>query len=561
MTRRGRPKVQDILTPREWEVLDLIREGLSNQQIADGLGITLAGAKFHVSEIISKLGVTSREEAARWAEGPPARPLPALFGWLFAKKALLWRASLGSAGAAALGGLVLLFVLALDNKTEYATAGLGKVAFIRQGDLWVKSLPAGPERQLTKGGSASSPRWSASGEWILYWKGPPADPGDIGVRVIRADGSGNRWVGINVGAAWSPVTDLLALTLEDSTLVVEDADGSGRRELLPTVPDRAFNPLDRRLWPAWSSDGRWIVFEEHRADHIRAAAYAYIGIRAIRVDGSDERELFAAQVSPGGERAEGAMPGLWAAAGGGAPFYLSLGPAGPDPADAGGLPTNLMGLFTKSHEATGVHMLTYRDFMAASPDGRSLALVAGVALVELPLAAGATAEGVRSTPRSVDAQTNKTIVIMDLQTGRSRALTDGELVAVSPAWSADGHSIAFVARPDTGPVDITALSSAAEQSRRIWIVDDQGSAASPLPIEGAGCRQERPLWSADGTHLVFACLAGEPAASLWLVPASGGKATQIIDAISPSTLEGRSFFAGYQGHIDWDRLYDWWRPN
>jgi DNA-binding CsgD family transcriptional regulator len=64
MRRRGRPPTPDILTPREWEVLDLIRAGLTNQAIADRLGISLSGAKHHVSEIISKLGVESREEAA-----------------------------------------------------------------------------------------------------------------------------------------------------------------------------------------------------------------------------------------------------------------------------------------------------------------------------------------------------------------------------------------------------------------------------------------------------------------------------------------------------------------
>src|SRR3989304_3514377 len=66
MKTRGRPPTPDVLTPREWEVLSLIRDGLSNREIADRLVISLAGAKFHVSEIISKLGVESREEAAAW---------------------------------------------------------------------------------------------------------------------------------------------------------------------------------------------------------------------------------------------------------------------------------------------------------------------------------------------------------------------------------------------------------------------------------------------------------------------------------------------------------------
>ncbi|MEX0786609.1 MAG: helix-turn-helix transcriptional regulator, partial [Dehalococcoidia bacterium] len=61
---RGRPRHQDILTPREWEVAALVRRGYSNREIGGRLGITFAGAKYHVSEIIGKLGVQSRQEAA-----------------------------------------------------------------------------------------------------------------------------------------------------------------------------------------------------------------------------------------------------------------------------------------------------------------------------------------------------------------------------------------------------------------------------------------------------------------------------------------------------------------
>ncbi|MCH8994391.1 MAG: hypothetical protein IH959_05405 [Chloroflexi bacterium] len=89
MSKRGRPRHPDILTPREWEVLDLIREGLSNERIASRLGISIDGAKFHVSEILGKLGVANRHEAARWSAlgGEEARPW-----WLTAgAPLLLWR--------------------------------------------------------------------------------------------------------------------------------------------------------------------------------------------------------------------------------------------------------------------------------------------------------------------------------------------------------------------------------------------------------------------------------------------------------------------------------------
>ena len=80
MKRRGRPPHPDVLTPRQWQVLALIREGLTDREIAQRLGISLDGVKFHVSEILGKLGVTSRNEAARWHEERMATPTACLAG-------------------------------------------------------------------------------------------------------------------------------------------------------------------------------------------------------------------------------------------------------------------------------------------------------------------------------------------------------------------------------------------------------------------------------------------------------------------------------------------------
>jgi two-component system, NarL family, response regulator LiaR len=55
------------LTEREMEVLQLIVQGKSNQQIADDRIITLATVKAHVSNILAKLQVSSRSEAIAYA--------------------------------------------------------------------------------------------------------------------------------------------------------------------------------------------------------------------------------------------------------------------------------------------------------------------------------------------------------------------------------------------------------------------------------------------------------------------------------------------------------------
>jgi DNA-binding NarL/FixJ family response regulator len=66
-TKRGSIAYSDELTPREQEVLRLLAEGQSSESIAKQLVISLFTVNSHIRSIYSKLGVSSRSAATRFA--------------------------------------------------------------------------------------------------------------------------------------------------------------------------------------------------------------------------------------------------------------------------------------------------------------------------------------------------------------------------------------------------------------------------------------------------------------------------------------------------------------
>jgi DNA-binding CsgD family transcriptional regulator len=95
------------LTPHEREVLALVRVGLTNEEIAERLGITLDGAKYHVLQILSKLGVATREEAAAAPAATPPVRAPRRRRW-WAAWPLAAKAVAAAVVVAALAGLGVL---------------------------------------------------------------------------------------------------------------------------------------------------------------------------------------------------------------------------------------------------------------------------------------------------------------------------------------------------------------------------------------------------------------------------------------------------------------------
>lgn len=121
----------DLLTPREREVLELLRLGLTNAEIAERLGISLAGARYHVSEIIGKLGVRDRHEAAAWQPDRRgwvglAAPL-ALFGRKFRLGWLSWAAGGALVAAVAVGVGLLSWGLIRTDRDANVPSSVAEV--------------------------------------------------------------------------------------------------------------------------------------------------------------------------------------------------------------------------------------------------------------------------------------------------------------------------------------------------------------------------------------------------------------------------------------------------
>jgi len=70
-TERVEPQTHPALTPREREIVDLIDQGLSNKEIARRLSLSVLTVKNHVHNVLEKLQVRRRGQAAARLRGRP----------------------------------------------------------------------------------------------------------------------------------------------------------------------------------------------------------------------------------------------------------------------------------------------------------------------------------------------------------------------------------------------------------------------------------------------------------------------------------------------------------
>jgi DNA-binding CsgD family transcriptional regulator/catechol 2,3-dioxygenase-like lactoylglutathione lyase family enzyme len=78
LRRPGRPPYDDALTPAEWRVADAVRHGGTDRTIGRRLQISPDAVKFHVGNILGKLGLPNRAALRHWTGVPRASALNAV---------------------------------------------------------------------------------------------------------------------------------------------------------------------------------------------------------------------------------------------------------------------------------------------------------------------------------------------------------------------------------------------------------------------------------------------------------------------------------------------------
>jgi DNA-binding CsgD family transcriptional regulator len=317
MNTRRRPRHPDVLTPREWEVLALLGEGLSNQEIGDRLGISRDGAKYHVSEILGKLGVTDRDEAARWWRSQRAGRLGALAPLVLLREVVLRPVAYAASAAvivAAVAGIAVLawavyasgeadapaaaaptptpdgrsYLIRLDTRERvYEAFVAGRVplgivntvmidsAYARgewslAGDertqrlkLHVSIVAAVPRHYFREGGGHSYEWWftGVTAEAEPPTPAPDAAP-TLGVALLHVDGAWGTYV--EYGSGWEPVDGEFSFGEREvrANMHVDDVWGINdvvRGSMRAMIRHEQPTPEGFHVGDVYPQDGSWTV--------------------------------------------------------------------------------------------------------------------------------------------------------------------------------------------------------------------------------------------------------------------------------------------------------------
>ncbi len=238
----GRPR-HELLTPAELRVLDQLRRGLTNAEIAEALGTSLDAVKYHVSNMLGKLGFENREELAAWRQPPGP-------SWL--SRGLLVKLGLAAGAVAATGAATVALVLFRAGDEEGTVAG----------ELMTGLITAGFDGRPIDG-TATNPAISADGRFVAFesdatnlvpgdtngkWDVFVFDRGTATMRRVSVPRPGVEADGDSHNAAISADGRFVAFDSVASNLVPGDNNGDLDRARA-VIPDGALPLLDATRGP------------------------------------------------------------------------------------------------------------------------------------------------------------------------------------------------------------------------------------------------------------------------------------------------------------------------
>ncbi len=126
-------------------------------------------------------------------------------------------------------------------------------------------------------------------------------------------------------------------------------------------------------------------------------------------------------------------------------------------------------------------------------------------------------DGKRLAFTQSDRRGNSDIVVLDVQSGRVRKLTDGGFINTEPSWNPAGTQIAFTSDREGGP--------------QVYLMEEDGSNVRRLTVEGS--YNASPAWSPNGAMIAYVSRF-EGKFDLFVFKLGEGKAYQVTTGLASS---------------------------
>lgn len=252
----GRKRHPEPLTPAEQRVLEEVRTGATNAEIAVRLGLSINTVKYHVANMLAKTGLDDRAALARWEM--PREPGP---GTKWAVRAAVIA---GAVAVVAAGLLVLASFYQSAPASQAWMAYAPRVSSSSNGHLVVLELTSGTRRDLraAEGWSIYDPVWSPTGDHLLA-REENLSSGASRMVVFAREGWTRRFVdGDFAQAAWAPNGSVaVAIGLDQVTLLRPDGSvvaSQANYGAVLSVSSRAWSP-DSQSFVAFRSSAELLI--------------------------------------------------------------------------------------------------------------------------------------------------------------------------------------------------------------------------------------------------------------------------------------------------------------